>query len=319
MKQTKAVESFVRLSRVLNLLHAHPAGLRVAYLAEQVGVSEPKLREEILDFYTADTLGVRPDTIIFMSAEGREDDPASAEVVRVVAEQPAAELGVALLNPQQWLEVYQTAARMAQMRPDDTDLAAAVRVIGQRILAGVPQRPDNDIGRVLAEAISKRLAITIEYSRAWKPGVVDRTVYPLRLVETARGWELDALTPTDELRTFILDRVRHTTVTDTRFEVPRGITSRLAEHRRPTIVDLVVPHGYQWAVDRYAESSKVIEQDEGDVSIRAEFLPPVAERVGLVIVTAPDALVIRPDSLKNVGHDMAGVLLTHHGLAPTDP
>lgn len=315
MRHTKAVESFVRLSRVLNLLHAHPAGLPVTYLAEQVGVSGEKLREEILDFYAADTLGVRPDTIIFISAEGREDDPASAEVVRVVAEQPAAELGVVLLNPQQWLEVYETAARMAQMRPDDTDLGAAVQIIGERILAGVPQRPDSDVGRILAEAISKRLAITIKYSRTWKPGVVDRTVYPLRLVETARGWELDALLPTDELRTFILDRIRDTAATDTRFEVPRGMSARLTEHRRPTIVDLVVPHGYQWAVDRYAESSKVIEQDEGDVSVRAEFLPPVAERVGLVTVTAPNALVIRPDALKNVGHDMAGVLLAHHGLA----
>ncbi|MCB0900162.1 MAG: hypothetical protein KDC40_15200, partial [Actinobacteria bacterium] len=58
-KQTRAAESFVRLSKVLNLLHAHPRGLSIQYLADEVGVPEKRLREEILDFYTADTLGVR--------------------------------------------------------------------------------------------------------------------------------------------------------------------------------------------------------------------------------------------------------------------
>ena len=71
-KQTRAAEAFVRLSKVLNLLHAHPRGLSISYLADEVGVPEKRLREEILDFYTADTLGVRPDTIVFVSADGRE-------------------------------------------------------------------------------------------------------------------------------------------------------------------------------------------------------------------------------------------------------
>lgn len=314
MRHTRASQSLVRLSTVLNLLHAHPAGLRMDYLAEQVGVPEALLRREILDFYTADTLGVRPDTIIFMSAEGKEDDPASAEMVRVVTDRPGAELGVELQTPQKWLEVYQTAARMSEMRPDDTDLAEAVQVIAQRILTGVPQRPDSEIGRVLSEAISKRIAVEIEYSRTWKPGLVDRKVHPLRLVETARGWELDALLPDDEVRTFIIDRIRDVALTQDSFEVPRGTTARLVEHRRPTTVDLVVPLGYQWAVDRYAESSTVVEQDEGDVSISAQFLPPVAERVGLVLITAPNAFVIRPDELKEAGRQMADVLLDHHGL-----
>jgi predicted DNA-binding transcriptional regulator YafY len=204
---------------------------------------------------------------------------------------------------------------MAEIHPEDTELAAAVHVIGERILTGVPQRPDSDIGRTLAQAIRDRRAITIQYSRAWKPGLVERTVHPLRLVETARGWELDAMLPAEGLRTFILERIRDMVITDTEFEVPPGINEDLAQHRRPTTVDLVVPHGYQWAVDRFAESSVVMQEDEGDVSIRAQFLPPVAERVGLVIITAPDSLVVRPASLQDAGHDMAGRLLAHHGLA----
>ena len=312
MKHT-ASQSLVRLSTVLNLLHAHPAGLRMDYLAEQVGVPEALLRRRSststprTPWECARTrssscppkAGGRP---------GIRGDGAGRD------RQAGRRVGVELQTPQKWLEVYQTAARMSEMRPDDTDLAEAVQVIAQRILTGVPQRPDSEIGRVLSEAISKRIAVEIEYSRTWKPGLVDRKVHPLRLVETARGWELDALLPDDEVRTFIIDRISDVALTQDSFEVPRGTTARLVEHRRPTTVDLVVPLGYQWAVDRYAESSTVVEQDEGDVSISAQFLPPVAERVGLVLITAPNAFVIRPDELKEAGRQMADVLLDHHGL-----
>lgn len=314
MNQTKAGESFLRLSKVLNLLHAHPRGLSLGYLAEQVGVPEERLREEILDFYTADVLGVRPDTIVFVSADGNEQDPALAEVVRVICDAPSAELGVQALSPQQWFEVYETASQVARMHPEDQALTGAVDIIRDRILAGMPQRPDSDTGRILAEAIQQHRVLRIEYSRAWKPGLVTRTVSPLRLVETGRGWELDALQDDGELRTFIIDRIRAVTVTPEAFDHPVGIDERLAEQRRSTIVDVVVPTRYQWAVDRYAESTQVIEGDEGDISIRAEFLPPVDERVGLILITAPDSFVLRPDGLKDAGREMARVLLDHHGL-----
>jgi proteasome accessory factor C len=314
MKQTKAGESFARLSTVLNLLHAHPRGLSIGYLAAEVGVPEDRLREEILDYYTADTLGVRPDTIVFVSADGSEQDPAEAEVVRVVCEQPSAELGVELQPPQKWFEVYETVSRMAEMQPADEDLAAAVTIIRDRILEGIPKRPESDVGRMLSEAIAGRRVVELDYSRAWKPGIIHRRVHPLRLVETTRGWELDAAMPDDQLRTFIIDRVRGVEVTDDRFQPPVGVEQRLAEQRRATTVELVVPNGYQWAVDRFAETSEVISVDEGDVSIRAHFLPPVEERVGLVIVIAPDAFVVRPDHLKDAGQRMAEVLLVHHGL-----
>lgn len=314
MNTTRAGQSFLRLSKVLNLLHAHPRGLSIGYLADQVGVPEARLREEILDFYTADVLGVRPDTIVFVSSSGDEQDPAMAEVVRVVSDAPSAELGVQLLSPQQWFEVYETAAQVAQMHPDDDALTGAVDIIRDRILAGMPQRPDNDTGRTLAEAVQHHRVLRLAYSRAWRPGLVTRVVSPLRLVETGRGWELDALQDDGELRTFIIDRIRSVTVTGETFDPPADVDELLAEQRRSTIVDLVVPTRYQWAVDRYAESTHVIEGDEGDISIRAEFLPPVDERVGLILITAPDSFVLRPDGLKDAGRHMASMLLAHHGL-----
>jgi len=314
VRQTRASESFARLSKVLNLLHAHPRGLSLTYLAGEVGVPEVRLRQEILDFYTADTLGVRPDTIVFVSFDGQEEDPAQAEVVRVTCDQPSAELGVQLLSPQRWFEVYETASRLAQMNPGDPDLASAVEVIRERILGELPRRPESDTGRTLSEAITGHRWVALEYSRAWKPGLVQPTVAPLRLVETARGWELDAMRADGQLRTFIVDRIRGAELTEQTFEPPADIRERLAGQRQVTTVDLVVPHGFRWAVDRYAEGTEVVRSDEGDVHVRADFLPPVAERVGLVLVTAPDSFVLEPADLRSAGNRMAQVLLDHHGL-----
>lgn len=313
MKRTKAAESFARLSTVLNLLHAHPAGLRLDYLATQVGIPEAALREELLTYYTAETLAVRPDTLVFMSAHGDEDDPASAEIVKVVTDKPTAELGVELLSPEQWLRAYEVAAWMSDMQPGDEALAAAVTIIGDRILSGRVDRPDSLLGARISTAIRDRCCLDLSYSRAWQPGVVQRRVQPLRLVQTARGCELDALFD-DEVRTFLIERIREATISGETFQPPSDIHERLAAHRRVTTLLLNIPQRYEWVVDRYAERSTVVAQDLADVTIEADFLPPVADRVGLILVTAPGAFVIEPNDLNESGPRMARLLWEHHGL-----
>lgn len=313
MRLTKAAESFARLSTVLNLLHAHPAGLRLDYLAGQVGIPEAALREELLTYYTADTLSVRPDTLVFTSAQGDEDDPASAEIVKVVTDQPTAELGVELMSPQQWLRAYEVAAWMSEMQPSDQALADAVAIIGERILSARVERPDSALGGRISTAIRDRRYLDVVYSRAWQPGLVQRHVKPLRLVQTARGWELDALLG-DEVRTFLIDRMRDATISDETFEPPPNIQERLAAHRKVATLTLNVPQRYEWVVGRYAERSTVVAQDLADVTIEADFLPPVADRVGLILVTAPGAFVIEPNELNESGPRMARLLWEHHGL-----
>lgn len=315
MSTTKAAAAFARLSSVLTLLHAHPDGLRVDYLAAQVGVPESRLRDELLAYYAADTLTVRPDTLLFTTGEGREDDPHSAEVVRVVSERPAAELGVELMPVRDWLRAYQSAAWISQMQPENRDLAEALDIIGQRILSRTPPHPDSAIGAVLSAALHDRVHLDLEYSRAWLPGVVSRRVAPLRLVQTARGWELDTLCD-GEVRTFLIDRIRSATPTSEPFEVPAGIDARLRDHRRVTAVDLSVPQGWQSVVDRYAESSEVLRQDEDDALVRGAFLPPVDERIGMILVSAPGSFVVAPGVLNEAGPAMAQLLLAHHGLTP---
>ena len=313
MRLTKAAEAFARLSTVLNLLHAHPAGLRLDYLAGQVGIPPEALRAELLTYYSADTLSVRPDILVFMSAGGDEDDPASAEVVKVVTDRPSAELGVELMSPEQWLRAYEVASWMADMSPDDGALADAVTIIGERILSGRVDRPDSAIGARVSTAIRDRRYLDLSYSRAWQPGVVQRHVKPLRLVQTARGWELDALLE-DDVRTFLIDRMRDAVISDRRFETPLDIDAALAAHRQVTTLRLNLPQRYEWVVGRYAERSTVIAQDLEDVTIEADLLPPVADRVGLILVTAPGAFVIEPNELNESRPRMARLLWEHHGL-----
>lgn len=314
MKRTHAAASFARLSRVLTLLQAHPAGLRIDYLAAEVGVPEKRLRQELLDFYVAETLTVRPDTIVFFAPDGSDvEDLEHAEMVKVVTNQPAAELGVELMTAEQWLMTYEQAAWIAASNPDDEALAQAVETIATKILAGTPPRPDDEVGRVLSKAVAARMGVDIEYSRAWKPGVVRRYIEPVRLVQTRRGWEVDALVD-GELRTFLIDRIRSVQATDRTFEIPKNLGVRLAEHRHVVSVRLSVPQRYRWLVDRYAESSEVLDYDEETLTINADFLPPVAERVGLILVTAPDAFVVDPPGLNDAAAQMAKALWEHHQL-----
>jgi proteasome accessory factor C len=217
------------------------------------------------------------------------------------------------MTPQEWLHTYEKAAWISEMQPDNADLAAAVDIIGERILSGTPPRPDSDVGAVVSTAVHDHVYLDIEYSRAWRPGIVSRHIAPLRLVQTRHGWELDALQD-GELRTFLIDRIRSARTSTRTFEVPAGIDDRLAEHREVTPVDISVPQGWLWLVDRYAQNTEIRQQDEDDALVRAQFLPPVDERIGLILVTAPGAFVVEPNSLNESGSLMARMLLEHHRL-----
>jgi hypothetical protein len=78
-------------------------------------------------------------------------------------------------------------------------------------------------------------------------------------------------------------------------------------------VTFVVPQGARWAVERHAEPAEVVQEDEEGVKLRANVLPPVQRRVGLVLLVAgPDAFVTEPADLRDAGCDLARELLAHH-------
>ena len=66
-------------------------------------------------------------------------------------------------------------------------------------------------------------------------------------------------------------------------------------------------------VERHAESAEVLQEDEESVKLRANVLPPIRHRVGLVLLIAGrDAFVTEPADLRDAGRDLARELLAHH-------
>ena len=155
----------------------------------------------------------------------------------------------------------------------------------------------------------------LTYSRQWHPGTRDRVVEPYRLVRTRRGWEVDAGPPDDvaAVRTYLVSGIVDLEVTDETFEPPADLDDLLARNRAAEPVQLVVPQESRWAVERYAESTRVTDDDEGDVALTADLLPPVADRLGLLLLCCgPDAFVVAPESLAGAGARTAQQLLAHH-------
>lgn len=322
-----ARESFARIHRVMAILLAHPNGLPLDTVAAELGVSEKVLRTEILEYYATDIpaellLGLnRADTIEFIAADGAEADPHLAPMIRAVSDRPEAELGVEYLRADELVALYEAGRSLVEVEPDNEVLRDAVAVLRETFLAGTATTsPTLDhaaqTAATLRRAVESRQAVRIEYSRAWRPGVSHRVIHPYALHRTARGWEVDAGPLVEgRARTYLLDRIASVEMTGETFESPPDLAAILAAERVLTPVELSIPQRTQWVVDRFAETAVVGSSDSDDLTVSAGFLPPVAERVGLVLVIAGrDAFVLEPEEFTDAGSAMARALLAHHGL-----
>ncbi|WP_183093261.1 WYL domain-containing protein [Nocardioides stalactiti] len=330
MSTPRYAARFARLPAVLELLLAHPDGVSLAVLAEETGIPAAELSEDLLAFYTADPLendrmlGLwRPPVIEFLGPDGDSDvDPGEAEVVRAVSDRPTEELGVEYVDASE-LALVHTAAVALLEAEDDADLSAAVDVLTETLVGEVashPQRPAwNEPLRPLQEAQRHRRAVRIVYSRTWQHGVSTRTIHPYRLVQTRRGWEVDAGPPDSagRLRTFLLSGIREVESLEQDFALPADLPAMLDAQRATTTVRVVLPHGSRWAADMYAETVTVVRADEDDVELALELLPPLADRVGMLLLAAgAGAFVLDPPDLDHAGAVLAEELLLHHSLHP---
>lgn len=312
-----------RLPRVFERLAAHPDGLPLAGLAAELDVPAAELRDDLLAFYTADVsadwlLGLtRPDVLEFLGPDGSDVDPAEAEIVRFVEE--TGELGVEYVDAAELALVHTAALALLDLEPGNADLAGAIEVLTETLL-GVP----GDLAQVsdshrslplLQEAREQRRAARIVYSRAWQPGVSEREIEPYRLVQTRRGWEVDA-GPADEhgrLRTYLLSNIREVTVLDREFTVPDDLAGLLAAQRATTTVRVLLPQEARWAADFYAEHVTLVQDDEESVVVDLDLLPPLERRVGrLLLAAGPAAFVVEPAALADAGAVLAEELLVHH-------
>lgn len=330
------VQRIARLPRVFERLAAHPDGLPLRTLAADLGVEVAELREDLLAFYTADVgsdwlLGLtRPEVLEFLGPEGADADPTSAEVVRMVTEKPLSELGVEYVDASELALIYTAANAILDIEPDNEDLAGAVAVLEETMFGrpsgdAVPaQGPAGAVPEVpawnrplqpLQEAQRLRRAARITYSRAWEHGVSTRVIHPYRLVQTRRGWEVDAgpLDSGGEMRTFLLSNIRDVEVLEETFELPDDLPARLEAKRATATVRICVPQSARWAADMYAERVAVVQDDEESVVLDVELLPPIERRVGmLLLASGPDAFVVHPPALDTAGAVLAEELLVHH-------
>ncbi|MGJ7440757.1 helix-turn-helix transcriptional regulator [Aquipuribacter sp. MA13-6] len=313
----------------LRLLRLHPDGLPIARVAEELEVPETQLREELEVFFLADvvdtgSVGLRSCALEFLASgpDGglAEADLADAQVVRLTDDSPFDELGVAFLSASDLGVLYRAASELSALEPDNEVLAAAVARLGTSVLGGVEGRGGfmADVAADLRTAATQHRRVRITYARAWQPGVVERVVEPWRVVSTRRGYEVDAgpLDADGGLRTYLVSGVRAHEVLDETFARPADADDRIAAARREVPVRLVVPADRVWVAERFAESVTVEQSDADGVQVVAGVLPPVRDRVGLLLAVAGGgAFVVDPPDLRDTDRETARRLLEHHGLA----
>ena len=311
------------LPRALAILELHPQGLPLADLAGELGVKPDDLREVVMAYYLADLVELgnfgQPVVEFFApDADDEEVDPATAQWVRVVARDPEQELGVDHLSAEQLGRLFEAGADLLALEPENATLRSALEAFQSALWpvdgpAGTEWKATT--AQQLHKAVQERRRVRISYVRQWHPGSGDRVLEPYRLVRTRRGGEVDA-GPADEVaavRTFLVSGISTCEVLDETFQLPADVDELLTTQRTPVTVELVVPQDRRWAVDRYSEAVTVLADDEESVSLRADLLPPVAQRLGLLLLCCgPDAFVMTPLDLADSGADVARVLLEHH-------
>lgn len=318
------------LPRALSILELHPQGLPLADLADELRLSATDLREVFLAYYLADLVELgsfalpvveffAPDRQPAVDAEA--DVPAETLWVRVLSTDPEHELGVDHLSAEQLAALYEAAVDLLALEPDNEVLAQAVAAfedaVGPADKPRAPQR-GTDTAQRLHRAAEEHRRVRVTYVRQWRPGLRDRVIEPYRVVRTRRGWEVDA-GPADEraaVRTYLVSGIVDLQVLDDAFVPPANLDDLLAANRAARTVELVVPQDSRWAVERFAEATRVTSDDEADVALCAELLPPVGQRLGLMLLCCgPDAFVVAPAELRGAGEDLARALLEHHATA----
>lgn len=327
MAAPKFLQRIARLPEVLALLAAYPDGLTLRELAAQFEVDVETMREDLVTYLDLESWGWGHGTGIFRrpALEFVQPDPEQehergslATVVRLV---PSASpgLGVEHLSSGDLAVLYTAGTALLEVEPDDADLEEALAVIAETMYgtpAAAPYVGDwNRHVKALQDAQEQQRRVRIVYSRAWRPGVSERVIEPLRLVQTRRGWEVDAgpIGPEGNLRTFLVSNIRSVEVLEEVFEPPARLESRLVKQRATTTVRMELAQNARWAARMHAEEVTVVEEDEETFTADLELLAPVGERVGLILLASgPSARVISPGSVLPEAMRLVEELLAHH-------
>jgi proteasome accessory factor C len=329
MAGPKFLQRLSRIPEVINLLSAYPDGLSLRRLADQFGVDEQTMREDLVTYLDLESWGwsfdiFRKPALEFVQPDGDDDGPedsAARTVVRIVPDATPG-IGAEHLSAGDLATIYTAASALLEVDPHDEDLAAARAVIAETMY-GEPAAAPYVGGwshhvRDLQDAQETERKVRIVYSRAWLPGVTDRVIEPLRLVQTRRGWEVDAgpVGPEGNLRTFLVSNIRLVEVLDDGFEPPADALTLLAKQRATTTVRMELAQDARWAARQHAERVVVVSEDENTFIADLELLAPVGERVGLILLASgPSSRVVSPGSVLPEALGLVQELLDHHEAA----
>lgn len=327
MTGPKFLQRVARLPEVINVLSAYPDGLPLSDLASQFGVDVETMREDLVTYLDLESWGwsfdiFRRPALEFVQPEaGYVTDGSGGTVVRIVSDAIPG-LGVEHLSAGDLATLYTAGAALLEVDPDDADLLAALAVLAETMYGEPAATPYVGEGnrhlRDLQDAQERQRKVRIVYSRAWHPGVSDRVIEPLRLVQTRRGWEVDAgrVGPEGNLRTFLLSNIRSVEVLSEGFEPPSGLESLLSKQRETATVRMELAQDAAWAARQHAERVTVVDEDEETFTADLDLLAPVGERVGLILLASgPSTRVISPGSVLPDALALVGELLEHHEAA----
>lgn len=333
---SRYVQRLGRLFEALQILDLYPMGISLDDLAGVIGCTTDEIRADLSALNSGSDLG--PDTrsgfVLFLSkvpdvdvdhidADDEDDDDLYVEADAAVAvrlhgdsfHHGAGGLTVADLGA-----VLQQAQDLLQLDPGDESMARVVAEIRSRWLPGVTEvwRPgfSGQYENLLADAVKSHKHVWIRYERVWRPGIIERVIWPYRLVRTHRGFEVDAATEDDpqRIKTYLVDQIRQAELRAETFEPPGDVVALCDSHRRTTDVVIVVPKDREWTVEYLSEEARVEARDE-ETQLRLALLEPVDERVGLLIIQAgEDAFVASPAQLVDAPAKVADTLWEHHEL-----
>lgn len=304
------------------VLGRHGGTISIGVLARALEVPVRKLRVQVDAYEDLDPSMHEPgfDTFLYVVHADEADDPADSDLDVVHLGGSIEDfIGIERFDARVLGPLYTAAEDLLAQEPDNAALASAAAKLREKFLPGVRPKRTYRTATVadIAGAIRGRRQMRIVYSRAWKPGVSERVIEPYRLVNTRRGYEVDAgpLDRTGDLRTFLISRIREYEILDQLFDPVEDSIELSRKKRRTVTVSGVVPHKARWAINKYAESVEWRRDETGeDVLFTAQVLPPVPERVALMTLSVGSGMDLDQAEYDTARTELARRLWDHHDL-----
>ena len=247
--------------------------------------------------------------------------------VRLTQREAAAmELGLALLESERPPDERPAIERVRKLVRDQLTAAPTTTIQGTqsstaRMHANAAAAGNPKTVALLRRAMRDRKVTEIEYQRSGTTAPMSRRVHPYAMRADRGKWMLWAWCErSGERKVFRVDRMRAARATDDRFERPANADDMPLLGGSATASDQTVsvqytPHVSQWIGERYRGPTE--RAGEGSALTVDHPLRDDSWAVRHVLQYGPDALVVKPDSIRTAIRDTLQALLSDSVVAAT--